>query len=150
MHSSLRQHATRIFDGDRGSRAQPQLTSTTDKARVTHAHSFSTIATTSLDKFYSNRRRATLMFEFCVARIFRERFVLMSTRAEQRYSIQTSIARAPSTSSAVCSRESARHVLSRASAAACLPGKVYSDKRVTLVQSCEQAILRIIRHANSR
>lgn len=46
--------------------------------------------------------------------------------------------------------ESARHFLSRANDAICLPGRVYSDERVTLVQSCEKAILRAIRHAKSR
>jgi hypothetical protein len=67
MRRSQQQHATRIFD--RGSRAA-QLASMADKARVTLSRSAPPTEAMSRNKFYSNRRRATLSFEFCVVRFF--------------------------------------------------------------------------------
>ncbi|WP_027581651.1 hypothetical protein [Bradyrhizobium sp. Ai1a-2] len=71
--------AARILDRDRGSRAADNPVDDGSSERQALAL-FTTIERTLRNDFYSNRRRATFLFEFCAARILRERFVPVSSR----------------------------------------------------------------------
>lgn len=140
------QHASSIAIADRA-----QHNSRQRRTSARHALTLlSTIERTSRNEFYSNRRRATFLFEFCVARIFRECFVLVSTYVAVPFRTFVDRSHAVDIIDCLLARISVRFPFACKRRALCLPGKVYSDERVTLVQSCEKAILRLIRHAKSR
>jgi hypothetical protein len=149
MRRSQQQHASRIFDCHRASRAA-QLAHVDDGQSARHALARSSRRSrrTSRSKFYSNRRRATLSSNSALFDFFANASCLFLHAWQRRRGVDRS--RAVDIVRSLLARISVRFPFARKRLALCLPGRVYSDERVTLVQSCEKAILHLIRHAKSR